>query len=437
MDTTTVAPAVVAPATTPTVMSDANIRDTVIPTTIARANTMLGPAGAQITPVAPNPISGSNTNTNPVSTAPGTSTTPNLDPSSPTYFDDLYKSLSGNIGNDPETSNELSLIDNMKTQGDTTANGAIGNIQASYDARKQALTDSQNTQTANVSQALLLGGGSRYAPVSSSGILSAKEKYDMGNLNDLQVQENQAMSEASKARDDRDYELLGKKLDILDNIRTQKSDLTKTINNSMLTENNSIRARTLQSTRDAAVANAVAAGTTNPADLLKELNSDPKSPGNYTAAEIAAALKNMSPAGDISKLDPSLRDFYTLQGQGKLPGSISSLPPDEQLFAFLHQLKTSEKVTSATGGGTKITPATAKTLNLPISTIGMTQDEIKQSLYNATVPAWFTEKIKQEGGDENTATSTWDQYREAITKNFEVPKKGAPATNASSSPSLY
>lgn len=214
----------------PTVMTDANIRENAIPSTISKANGLLGPTAGVVT------NTGNGTNTG----SQGTDTSGNSGAGG-SYAGDaqsFYDSISGMLSPDNEnTQGELSLIDNMRTAGDQNFQSSLGVIKSQYQNRQNQIQQNQSRGEANLRGALATSGALRYSPISSQGILTSAEQGDIQALSDLDTKEQQAEVAARQAQNTNDYQLLGKRLDILQGLRDKKIDLATSVGKSMLEEN--------------------------------------------------------------------------------------------------------------------------------------------------------------------------------------------------------
>lgn len=220
----------------PTVMTDANVRESTIPNNNARANTYLNQ----------NPTSPQNQNVENGSNTSGRSST---DEYGGVSFSDNYDAALGKLNGqsvDPVTQNELDLIQGQRATQDSVTRSSIDAIQAAYQSRYADTVQEQKASTAGIDQALNLGGSSRYAPVSSSGILSAKEKFDLQTLNELTTSENTQIAQLRQAQADKDYEGVSKMLEVLDKSRQEKQSLAQKIADTM-TQTNTQKRKDVQS----------------------------------------------------------------------------------------------------------------------------------------------------------------------------------------------
>lgn len=182
--------------------------------------------------------------TNPnIATTGSTANAGNQDYSNMSYADILKSSLSGLNGQsiDPAVQAELDLIGGQKRNQDAVTEASVQSIQNAYQSRYADTQQQQRASTAGLDQALNLGGSSRYAPISSSGILSSKERFDIQTLNELQTTENSEIAKLRQAQADKDYKSMSDQLAILDKVRSDKIAMAGKIAENMVSQNNANR----------------------------------------------------------------------------------------------------------------------------------------------------------------------------------------------------
>lgn len=224
----------------PTVMSDSNIRENVIPN-LNQSASSLG-----VTPQSANPnVSGANG----FNASGGTGGDAGNGTEQPVNggkavnpYTELYKSILGDTtgmaaGTDPTTQAELGLIQQMRRDSDSSTASQLDSISAGYATRKNWLADSQNKETKNVAHALLMSG-SRFTPVSSSAIMSIKEAADVQSLVNLDNEERAAKAAVYKAQQEQNYQLMSKQLGVLEKVRDSKIAMATTLANQMKDYNN-------------------------------------------------------------------------------------------------------------------------------------------------------------------------------------------------------
>lgn len=203
-------------ASAPTVLSDSNIRESVIPQNQSRLANYNAPGPS------------TTTSTNPNGTSPSSTI------ASPGSID--YSSLLGGTSHpvydptqDPIYQQELGLLASQKSGNDAVTAASIDSIHNSYaDLLRQQQT--KNSFTDNMMQNSLMNDGSaRYAQQSSTGILSAQNTADLQSLSDLTDKENAAVAAANQANQNNNAQLLDKQLTIIDGIRKDKQALAQKV----------------------------------------------------------------------------------------------------------------------------------------------------------------------------------------------------------------
>lgn len=117
----------------------------------------------------------------------------------------------------------MKTLAEMQKTSDRYTRDSISDIQSKF-AQREAQQEASNLQNlAGVRQTLNLSGSSRYAPVSSQGIVSAQEAAGIRALTEIDAMERQAINEARQAQSTNDYKLLETKLDHLETVRTEKA----------------------------------------------------------------------------------------------------------------------------------------------------------------------------------------------------------------------
>lgn len=125
-------------------------------------------------------------------------------------------------GLSPEQQEHKSVLDKLQAQSDSAFAGQIAAVRQQYDAliKQQALVN--KGREAGTSQALLEGGSSRYAPVSSENIQANEVSRGISDIADLTSKEISAIASLNSAQMSHDYELANKKLEEVDKIRADK-----------------------------------------------------------------------------------------------------------------------------------------------------------------------------------------------------------------------
>ncbi len=330
--------------------------------------------------------------------------------------------VSGLLVVSPEEQAINTAFDAQKGLIDASTQNVIRSISDLYNERKQAQQQQNTNATESFRNLGLRTGMSRYTGGAFKGFLSSVENAGLQRLTAIASEESGKIAEAERARTNNEYTLFAKKRDEIATLRKEKADTIEKLRVEAVKENQKIKDNNIRSSRDSAIAGILSQGITDPTEILGYLNFDDKGKrtGDFTVKEVADTLKGLSPDGDLKLLSGATRDFFVLKGHNQLPEAISSLPEDEQLSAYLSSLKTKSTTTTGTKG-TKITFSAAKSAGLPLSTVGMTDTEVADSLYQKQAPTWFMEKYQTETGSANAAAdvvaAAWETYRQALIKD--------------------
>lgn len=256
-----------------------------------------------------------------------------------------------------EEADQDAILKQMKESLDAGTNSLIDSIHQKFNQLRVEQNDINTRQLKGVTNALLKGGvtgqgsSAQYAPISSEGITAAQATYGLKQIAALDQQENEAILAAQQAQRDGDYKILGLKLAEVEQKRKEKIEAATELNKTIAAQNLKLQEKNLQATRDNAIANAYSSGITDPAAILKQLNS---AGGNYSLKEIKDSIENIANTNgiDVKNLDKNTQLFYKLKAQKDgLPTSILHLPTEtEQLAAFVRLMTNAE--TKKTGGGT-------------------------------------------------------------------------------------
>lgn len=344
------------PSTAPTsgtVLSNANVIENTIPSLNQRANAYQ--------PNAPTILADSGNGYGPIASNPNDSSVTARTQGIPAQSMDNYMAGTGSAANpansdetqDPVFQQEMDLINGLRTSNDDTSNAAVDSIMRNYQNLANNLTQAQQGPDAMVTNALLRGGTSRYAPGNAAGILSAQHYADIDKIGQLQDDENAKIAAVRQAQATQNYSLVEKTLSELDGIRADKQAATQALATKMQAASD----QQTQAKRDSAVASLVAQGVTDPTQLLETLNTDAQGnmTGDFTADEISktlAAIQKNTGITDLSSLSSDTRDFFVLKENNQLPGDIGSLPENQQLSAFLKQQYSDTHAAGSSNGST-------------------------------------------------------------------------------------
>lgn len=333
---------------TPTVLSSANISENVIPDLEGRLNTLSD--------------SGIRTDANGQPRYPDGSFYTAPDENQPSEID-LYNPLTGEYKKVPATDQaqldqlrqqgweqgimepyekaQLDLINSLKASVDANTLAQIQAIEQQFALRKTQQQDINNRLESAVGQSLLMSGSSRYAQISSEGIMASQRSFGLQKIAELDAQEKSLIAAAKQAGLDQNFELMEKQITLAETKRKEKATEAKALAETMAEENNALRERIRNVQMGSAIGERILAGFTDPAEILTMLN-DGGFPGGVTAAEVSDTMKALTVSGNATKLSQDLDDFNWLKRTGNLPDGILSLPEGEQYFAYRNLIKGGE-----------------------------------------------------------------------------------------------
>lgn len=341
-------PVQAAPIASPTVVTDANIRENIIPQIQSQVQTATTPASNNPS-ASQNQTVQSNTGQNTGNNNSDIDTT--LDG---TDYNAIYNKILGQENAqpiDPLTQKELDLITSQQSSVDSGYNSQISGLQTAYNqvrASTQAATDAQNAQTT------FQGERTGITSSTTQSIINAENNANLNKMASLTADENTAISNIQTAMSKSDYQSAQDQVTALEKIQSDRAALAQKVTDSLVTQNETNQKTILQAQQDAQISKVFASGVTDPAKILSTLNANG---GSFTLAQINTALKNLTTDGNLQNLTGNVKNFYSLKDSGALPSSITSLPADQQLTAFLNldSSTSASKSLYTTSDGTDIT----------------------------------------------------------------------------------
>lgn len=296
--------------TTPTVMSDENIRSNVIPNIQNQASQMLD---YDKNPLYLRPGENADAYKKRVQefqTPDGSQDTNPKDSSSEDEsdgYDSVYKSVFGD-SQEGDTNDfydsELSLLDRMGKTSDSRTANQLASITADYAQQRQDVQASQQRNSASANTALMKAG-SRYAPQSAGQMMNAQDRGYIRSIGTIDLQEQQAKNDALAAQSDQDYKLLGEKLGVLKDKRQEKLDVVNKLYDSVVEQKK-------QNQKDVNSVLSSAAENGAPKDVQSQI---------ATAKSMGEAIQAAGTWLQTSN-DPTTSKFLNYQRQATLAGQV-------------------------------------------------------------------------------------------------------------------
>lgn len=304
---------------TPTVVTDANIREKTIPDTTSRATAALANVGGVIQGAAPDgsmqsangnyvdkagnqylspPAAVGTTNTTKPATTPaagstsssGASSSSTSTPAPDNDYDAFLKSIfdsnpsTGTTGVAPANDPYMTTLATMRATSDAASKTLIDATMQQFASRKAQLGATQAAQHAGLMQALISSGNARYAPILAGQTMTADETAGVLALSSIDAEQSSAVAQLQKAQADQDFQIMGKALDHLDTLQTQKITVASKLaeNAAAATKALNTAAAKVQSDKNKVMEDAVKGGATP--EQLAAISAAPDAQGAILAA---------------------------------------------------------------------------------------------------------------------------------------------------------
>lgn len=383
----------------PTVLSDSNIRDTVIPGLTTKAST-LSPTP---TTLAPPPT------TDDQSQSPDSSSGSKygVDPSDLDYGD-IYEKVFGSENAQPQdadTTQALSTLRALGSGSDSAFATQIATLASQFQTNSQLLANSQSGATGKESNFLLAGNkGNAFRTSTGPAAMAALRNGQVNALADFQTKENNSIAKIRDAQGKSDYATMQKEMQVLDKVQSEKKALAGKISDELLASNKALATSRAKVTKDNAIADVFTSGITDPKSIMDAVNTDKSGNDtglNVTLSDVNSALDDLS-NGDTKGLTGSVGEYYSMKAAGTLPSSIKSLPDTDQLKAFIDLEKTSTSKTAATKPlytTTKGQPVTKSDIEAGVEKLDASKDSsgyVDPKVYQAMYQYWEDQGLPPE-----------------------------------------
>lgn len=182
----------------------------------------------------------------------------------------------------------------LRASLDSSTLASVNAIHQQYESLRANQKAYNDAAEKGRSRALQLGGSSRYAPLSAGSNTLSQVSYGLRQIADLDAKENMATAQAKQAQEDGNFRLLNQALGMAETVRKEKQAAAQKVMSDLQEASQKTQEAHQAAMRDEAIADVMASGITKNADILKALNAQG---GDYTAEEVAKAIKNLAPTG--------------------------------------------------------------------------------------------------------------------------------------------
>ncbi len=245
-----------------------------------------------------------------------------------------------------------SIFDKQMRMMDSATAAVIESLHGTYAQRAKEQAEMNKRQLAETNTFGIRTGGSRYAGEVNQGILNAEERAGMERLDKIAAAQAAAVAQAQQALADKKYSIFVDKRNEVSKLKKEAQDRIIKLQEAAQKKKEADTKAKIQASRDSAIAGILKQGVTDPVKILDFLNyKEDGTPtgGDFTAKEVADTVKSLAPEGNIKSLSGETRNYFILKDiPGALPKSITSLPEDQQLTAYLKLQKTMAKAASTT-----------------------------------------------------------------------------------------
>ncbi len=312
-----------------------------------------------------------------------TSNTANYSPAEQQRIDDIKK-----IG---------TQLSDLSTQMGSRAASQIDSVIKEYEGLTKRQETANTQYEGGVSTAGLASGRSRYAPEIQAGVQSAAVASGIQALTDIQNKKEKLISDIEQARDAGEFKVLTEKANELKTLQKDERDAATQMKTDFYNEQNYLRT------------NQDYVGKTLAPSIVGALTGDPTH-DNQLYAQIAdqngVSQSSLMSAVDtykqnLSKAEPSALQEYNFAKSQGFKGT------------FMDYQRASKAPTG--GVGNTISINDAKTLGLPLSLVGLSEQTVVKSLNDPNPPEWYRTLIDTQGVGTTTepiVKDMWNKYRQ-------------------------
>lgn len=321
-------------------------------------------------------------------------------------------------------------INDMDKMIESLYQSDVFGIKGKYEQAQKDMEGAQTRETGTESVGIARAGGYLGYSGSGQGVLlnlQATHKADIGKLN---AQKDAALNEARKAYLGQKYDVAKLKLDEAkgyeEKVYQRRQDYFDRIKDVTKKED--------ELATEQSIYEAMQGGAKSVNDIFKKLG------GKVSAGDISTFLESITPK-TTGAFKLTNEDTAKLLGSGLSQADIESsqnyisengytdefrktlTSRERSIFDSIYYPKTPSGGSGSGVGGT-LTIAEAKSLGLPVSLIGRSQNQVISDLNSSTPPSWFSEYTTSNWADPNTPVDPeglrklWQPFRTAILSEF-------------------
>jgi len=258
---------------------------------------------------------------------------------------------------------EQALIEKAREKLDADTKRMIDDIKTRYDLRRQQQAEINRRSEAAISNTLLMSGSSRYAQLSSTGVMRAKEMAGLREIMELDAEEKSLINQALQAQSEGEYKLLEKQLSLAEEKRKAKQAKAKELNDKIKEDNDKLKETKRTMDISAEISRLNNEGLTDTGDIFDQMKV-----GGFDATleEIDKINKILNPSDEVKDaLEGTSTDYKTYKSMLE----AGEIPKDWDYFDFL----------DAKGNAERKATVTERTTELKTSAISKARPFLEQS----------------------------------------------------------
>lgn len=300
-------------------------------------------------------------------------------------------------------------------------------INAQFDATRGSLEDQQKRETGSTSAGLARAGGYLGFSGSSQGVLLNLGQSHRAEMQSLEAKRQQALNEARVAYEDKQFALAKERVNEAKKYEQESYERQQAYFSELKKVTDATRAAEEEQSLNIDIYNALAEGATDELSVFQKLN------GRASPEKIRTFFDKIKPKTATTAVYKFSNDEVgKLIGAGLTPQEMQLFSDDLNKYGYAKAVEglsgrqraivdeiLNGKPTSGVTNG--LTISEAKSLGLPLSLIGKSEQEFFAELTSDTPPDWFIEYIESQKRQNllpDVVEELWQTFRQNTINKF-------------------